>query len=201
MIEINFVPENLRKKRRSRTLLGRNLSFALPKEAVVGIVGGAVIFLLLVHLVLQFVIVGRYVQLKTLKREAGTMTQEKTNVDRVVQELKRLQDKEKSAEKIAGGKDISWSKILNRISDSLSRGVWLNRMTLNDTTLMINGSAVSKNKAEMINVHAFTTALKEDKEFMAFFSDLELGIIKSRMVGQTPVADFTIRADLKGNVP
>lgn len=201
MIEINLVPEHLRKKRRAKTVLGRNLSFALPQEAVIGLIAGAVILLLFVHITLQFFIVVRFVQLKGLRHKTSGMSTEKANVDGIVQELKRLQDKYKSVEKIAGGKDISWAKILNQISDSIPRGVWLNRMALNETTLMIQGSAVSKSKAEMINVHNFTTNLKADKEFMSSFSDLELGIIKSRMVGQTPIADFTIRADLKGGTP
>lgn len=195
MIEINLVPESLRKKRKSKALLGRNV--VLPREAVVGLVGGAVVVLLLVHVLLQFLISVKFVQHKDYKSQSEKMAAQKTNVDAVVQELKRLQGKYKSAGKIAGDKNISWARKLNELSDSLPRGVWMSRITLDGDTLLIQGSAVSKNKTEMINVHNFTSNLKADQVFMTSFSNLELGLIKSRTINQTPIADFTIRADIK----
>jgi Tfp pilus assembly protein PilN len=197
MIEINLVPEQFRKKKKSANIFGTGQAMALPKEVMIGIVSGLSLLLIMVHILLQFIIIIKFVQLKKYRNTSSRMSSEKTNVDRVVQELKNLQDKFKSVEQIAGGKDVSWSKKLNQLSDHLPRGVWLNRMTLDGSTLLIQGSAVSKDKTEMINVHNFTNNLKADGDFMASFNDLELGLIKSRMIGQTPVADFTIRADLK----
>jgi len=195
MIEINLVPEQLRKTRKSKTKFGSG--FSLPKEAVVGLIGGGIILLLLVHALLQFFITVQFVQHKQLKGESESLAGEKAGVEVVLKDLKALQTKFKSVEKIAGTESVSWSQKLSEISLNSPRGVWLNRITLDGKVLLIQGSAVSKNKAEMINVHNFTSNLKNSEVFMASFRDLELGLIKSREINVTPIADFTIRADLK----
>ncbi len=195
MIEINLVPQSLRKKKKSSGLLGRTL--VIPREAVVGLVGGIVALLLLVHIVLQSLITVRFVHHKKLQNDLSRIASQKTNVDRIVGELKDLRQRYQAIEAVAGEKNISWARKLNEISDNLPRGVWLNRIMLDGNTLLIQGSAVSKNKTEMINVHNFTSNLKASEAFMNDFRELELGLIKSRNVNLTPVADFTIRADLK----
>ena len=48
----------------------------------------------------------------------------------------------------------------------------------------------------MSNVHAFTSNLKNSKEFTQNLSNIELGLIKSRKINTTQVADFTITADV-----
>jgi len=195
MIEINLVPTSLRKRKKSSGLLGRTL--VIPREAVVGLVGGIVALLLLVHIVLQSLITVRFVHHKKLQSDLTRISSQKTNVDRIVSELKGLRERYQSIEAVAGEKNIVWSQKLNEISDNIPRGVWLNRIMLDGNTLLIQGSAVSKNKTEMIHVHNYTSNLKASEAFMSDFAELELGLIKSRKINLTPVADFTIRADLK----
>ena len=198
MIEINLVPEHLRKKRKSQGLTGGDVK--LPKETLIGLGGGVVALLLVLHILFQVFITTRFVQHRNYKSELDKIMPEKIKVDKILQELKALQAKAKNMDKITEGSNIVWSEKMQGISDNLTRGAWLNRITLENNALFIHGSSVSKDKAEMINVHKFTSSLKESEDFMKDFSNIELELIKSRKINVTQTADFIIKADLKESV-
>ena len=199
MIEINLLPLQLRKKRKGVNLVSR--SILLPRETVIALVGGFLFFVLFIHAVLQFVIAIKFVQIKRYERQLTRIAPDKANADRVIQELRVLQAKVKSIEGVAEQRKILWAKKLNEISDALPRGVWLTRLTFQDGILIMQGSAVSKSKNEMSNVHAFTASLKSSPGFTQNLSNIELGLIKSRKVNTTQIADFTISADVQQSVP
>ena len=194
MISINLVPEKKRRKKKRNAFLGGGLS--LPREAVVGLVGGIVALLLFIHIVLQLLITVKFVQHKKYEEEMKKIGVQKENSDLVLQKLKAKQAQYREIEAIATRSKILLSQKLNAISDSIPRGVWLNRISFDKDALLIEGSAVSKTATEMISVHDFTAKLKEKQGFAESFLNLELGLIKRRKVNTTPLADFTIKADL-----
>ena len=194
MIEINFLPPQLRKKRKTSNFVSR--SIVLPRETVIALTGGVLFFLLFIHAVLQFIIAIKFVQIKRYEKQLTRIAPEKSNADRVLQELRVLQAKVKSIEGVAGQRKISWAKKLNEISNALPRGVWLTRLTFQEGILIIQGSAVSKSKNEMSSVHAFSSNLRNDPSFSGNLNNTELGLIKSRKINTTQVADFTITADV-----
>lgn len=195
MIEINLVPEHLRKKWKPQAKAEEGIP--LFKEKIIGLGGGFLVLLLVVHGILQFIISNKFSKYEKYKKEWEEISPARTNVNRTISELKQLREKMKSMEEVTGGQKISWSRKLNEISDSLSRGVWLNRIVFSEETLLMQGSAVSKNKTEMISVHKFTSNLKNHEGFKEYFSNVELELIKSRRINMTSIADFTIRGDLK----
>ena len=195
MIEINLLPPQLRKKRKTANFVSQ--SIVLPRETVIALVGGVLFFLLFIHSVLQFVIAIKFVQIKRYERQLTKIAPEKASADRVVQELRTLQGKVKSIENVAGERKILWAKKLNQISDAVPRGVWLTRLTFQDGVLILQGSAVSKSKNEMSSVHAFTSNLKNQSGFTDYLTNIELGLIKSRKINTTQIADFTITADVQ----
>lgn len=195
MIEINLVPQHLRKKRRSRILIGGG--FFLPREIVAGMIGGIGVLLVIIHVILQFMIGVKYIQHRAYSLKLDRIAAQKGDVDQVFGNLKRLQNKMKTIESLLGKDYVLWSQKLNQISDVLPRGVWLTRLTLEDKALMIQGSSVSKESDQMIFVHNYTSQLKEDEAFAVSFKNMELGLIRSRKINGTPVADFTITAELK----
>jgi len=171
-------------------------SIVLPRETVIALMGGALFFLLFIHAVLQFVIAIKFVQIKRYEKQLAQIAPEKANADRIVQELRVLQAKVKAIENVAGQEKLLWARKLNAISNVLPRGVWLTRLTFQDGILIVQGSAVSKSKNEMSNVHNFTSSLKNDPLFNKNLGNVELGLIKSRKINTTQVADFTISADI-----
>ncbi|HLD70153.1 MAG TPA: hypothetical protein VJA17_05245, partial [Candidatus Omnitrophota bacterium] len=144
MIEINLVPPQSRRKPKGRGLLG--IGFNIPREVIIGLVGGLFLILLLISILLQTTIFIKFAQRKALSMEWEQILPSKTRVDAVLSQLRNLQSKVKSIENITGAEDIVWSTKLNDISDSVPRGVWIKSIIGNEQRLVIEGSSVRKIK-------------------------------------------------------
>jgi hypothetical protein len=192
MIEINFIPVQQRKKRRSQ-ILG---VIKIPLEIVIGSTLAVFLLLIMAHVGLLMINLWNFNYHQSLKREWDVILPAKENVDKVIKEMRELQAKEKSIDKITAGSRILWAMKLNILSDSIVRGVWLTRLRLNEGTLFIEGSGISKQNDQILGVHTFTANLKNDKAFVDHFSGIELDSIQRRYIGKTEVADFLIKAEL-----
>lgn len=195
MININLVPENLRKRRKTPLFSVNALN--LPKEAIVGMLGGLLVLLFAIHFLLQMVIFTRFIQHARAKKQWERILPEKQKVDVVINELRSLQNKLSSIDKITNEKKILWAQKLNALSDVVPRGIWFNKLTLDDRLLIIDGSAVSKTRDEMVSVGNFTSSLKADTNFMAGLNNLELGSIQRRQLKALDLVDFVITAKLQ----
>lgn len=133
-------------------------------------------------------------QLKKLKMAWAEIEPDKKGVDAVLQDLRKLQAQKKSVQEVLGEEKVVWSQKLNIISDSLPRGVWIQKVALTDDMLFVDGSAISKGNTGMFNVHSFMTALKDNKTFQENLKEMELGSIQRRMVDTVEIADFLITA-------
>ncbi|MEW5895481.1 MAG: PilN domain-containing protein [Candidatus Omnitrophota bacterium] len=191
MIDVNLMPGDKRKRRNRNGLLPSG--FVLPREVIIGLIGGFLVVLSLWHILLQVIVISRYVQLKGLEGRWEKLLPEKTEVDALIKELTQRQARIKTINQVRGDQGISWAQKLQAISMELPRGVWLRNLLFDEGTLLINGSSVSKHKVEMINVHTFVSKLKEDAGFMKGVQAVELESIKNREVAQVTVADFIIR--------
>ncbi len=192
MIEINLVPPHLQKKRKSRILEG----LEIPKELLIGIGGGAVALLILIHFILLIVNIGKFIEYKSLEKKWTQMSTLKQGVDSVVNESRGLQGRLTTFQELMGQSNILWSNKLNILSDTLPRGVWLKKIELSHKIFFLEGSAISRQGEEMINVHNFTSALKKDSVFLNNFRDLKLGSIQTRKFEKIEIADFSITTNL-----
>ena len=195
MITINLVPEDKRRKQKRGGFLPTG--FVLPREVIIGLIGGFLVLLALWHILLQGVIMVKYVQLKSLQGQWEKVLPEKKHVDAVIKELRERQARIKTIETVKADQNLAWAKKLQAISENLPRGIWLRRVSLENKDLFIAGSSVSKHKVEMITVHAFVKQLRESPVFMEGITVVELESIKSRPVGDISVADFVIRVVIK----
>lgn len=193
MIDINLVPENLRKKKRQAAPSAP--SKGLPKEVLIGIIGGSVFLLVLFSLGIQAFITIKIAKRNELKKQSDEIAPGKKNVDQVKKELAEMKVKVKTYEDALGKQQLFVAPKLNVLSDSLPRGIWLTKVALEGKFFIIEGSAVSKTKTEISEIHALASSLKESKEFMANLKNLELDMIKARSVDNLSVADFTIKAE------
>lgn len=192
MIEINLLPPNLKKKRK-RT--GKQESI-IPLEIVIGLGGGLIFLLIGVHVLLLLINLGKMASHQSLKMQWDTIQPAKQNVDKVIEEMRMLRKRYAAVETITEEKGAVWSQKLNIISDVLPRGVWLRKIALTTDVLFIEGSAISKKKQEMIDVHSFRGNLKEEGAFLKGLKDLELGSIQRRNVSNIEIADFLITCEL-----
>lgn len=194
MIEINLIPYSLRKNKKGKLSLKE---FNIPLEIVIGLGGGLIALLILVHVFLLVINIRNVAQHKEFKKKMEAVSPEKQRVEKVINELRTLQSTQKAVGDILPERKISWSQKLNILSDSIPRGVWLKRVNLEGDVLLIEGSAISTDNEAMINVHQFTSTLKSQREFLEHFNDLELGSIQRRKIRQMDIADFMITVRIK----
>jgi len=196
MIDINLVPEQLRKRRKNELLSGGLLN--IPKEVMVGIGGGIIVLLLAVDVLFFMAKIVKFAQYRHAKSKWEAILPDKTNTDAIKKELQDVQKEVKSMKDLMEGHNAVWSQKLNVISNSLPKGIWLRKVTLNDKQFFIEGTTVSKEQNEMSNVGTFVSSLKRDEEFMKNFDSVEVDYIQRRKNSETlEVADFTILAKLK----
>lgn len=196
MIEINLVPQNLAKRRkRSENSLGQG--FNMPKELIIGLVGGFFAILIIISVLLQISIFLRLAHLKSLRQQWQEMASTKANVDHVTSQLRSSQAKIKSMESVINIDAPKWAPKLSLISEVLPRGVWLNRIIVTDQRVVVEGNAMSKGKDEMINVHEFAASLRDKPVFMQHLDNLDVGSIQRRTIKTVDVVDFSITAQLK----
>ncbi len=196
MININLLPENLQKKKKG---IGQSLvSYGIPQEAVIGLVGGLTALMVIAIILLQIAIFTKWAQRTALKKQWEALLPQKEVVDKVLTELRMFKNKIESIEKVTTGKRIFWSPKLNAISDSIPRGVWLSLISLDNHVLLLDGSAVSKNLDEMISAGNFATNLKSHNAFMERLESLYVRSIQKRQIKSVEIADFLITIKLQG---
>lgn len=198
MIEINLVPENLRKKRKPAAAAGTAApSKGFSRETFLAIIGGFLFVLVIFSIGLQVYISMKIGKRNELKKDSDQIASGKKNVDQLKKEMGELKAKVKTFEDAIGKKQVYIAQKLNVVSDSLPRGVWLTKIALEGKFFIVEGSAVSKNKSEITDIHALASSLRESKEFMANLKNLELDMIKARPVeNNLSIADFTIKAEI-----
>jgi Tfp pilus assembly protein PilN len=190
MIEINLVPPDLRKKKKKRILPA---GFNIPLEVVIGIGGGVLVLLVCLDVFLVFLNIKKIAQHKDFKKQWEEVLPAKENVDSIISQMRDFKVKEEALAKMTNNdQGIVWAKKLNILSDSLPRGVWLNKVSVAEDIFFISGSAISRQKREMISVHSFAANLKKEKIFLEGFRGFELGSIERRNVSSTEIADFLI---------
>ena len=194
MIEINLIPYSLRKNKKGKFSFKE---FNIPLEIVIGLGGGLIVLLILVHVFLMVINIRNMAKHKEFQKEMEAVSPQKQQVEKILNELRSLQNTQKAVAEILPERKISWAKKLNILSDSIPRGVWLKRVSLEGDVLLIEGSAISTDNEAMINVHQFTSTLKSQRDFLEYFNDLELGSIQRRKIKQMDIADFMITVRLK----
>lgn len=193
MIEINLVPPELKRTKKAKAILG---GFDLPLEVVIGLGGGLIILLVFVHIGLLLINFGKIGEHKKLQAKWSEISPDKERIDAVINEKRTLESKINDIKKITEGDTVQWSQKLNILSNRLPRGVWLKKVALTDEMFFIEGSAISRQKQEMLSVTNFTSNLKKDENFLKDFADMDLGSIQRRTIKKIEIADFLITMGL-----
>ncbi len=170
----------------------------IPIEVVIGSCGGLFMLLIMAHIFLLMTNISKLNQHKQLKKEWDVLLPKKQEVEKVVNNMRAIKSKSDAIINVTGGEVIAWSPKLNIISDEIPRGVWLTKVALTDEMLFLEGSAISNNQDELINVHKFIANLTKQPKFLDHLYQLELGSIQRRAESNMDVADFLITMKIKG---
>ena len=193
MIEINLLPENLRKEKKK---LNINIPM-LPKKKLFKVLIGTAGILIIGHVLLTSTLVVKKIRLLRLTKHWEEIKPVKEKIDILKKDMNFAEDKTQAIEQLTTKAKIIWSEKFNLISNVIPDGVWLRRIFVSGQDLKIEGSAVSKSGEEMIAVGKFANNLKKEDRFYFDFKDIGVTSIKRRKIGSVEIVDFIITVSLK----
>lgn len=197
MIEINLLPEEMRKVK-----LIREMRFLNKKSLIIGL-GCLVLF----HIFLCTLAASSERRMVRLEQNWQDMGSQRKIIMALKQELSEINKKIPLIEGLISNR-ILWSEKLNLISNLLVGGVWLTNLSLvekqvstaeTSQLLIIKGSAASRTQEEPALIGKFMQNLKEETVFARDFEEIELGPIKKRRIGKTEVMDFILICRFKAD--
>ncbi|MBF0569553.1 MAG: PilN domain-containing protein [Candidatus Omnitrophica bacterium] len=195
MIRLNFIPENVRQK--SGDLFEDGLG-AIPREVIVGAMVAVLALLLVAHAVLGVAYLARSVEYGVLAGEWKSLQADQKTVVEVLDATKEAQAKLNALRPLMSESQVLWSQLINDVSGSVPKGVWLTQVALDKGVLGVYGNAVSQKKNEMLLVGNFVTTLKQKPSFIERVVSVDVDYSIHRRENSTlSVAEFTLKAKLK----
>lgn len=194
MIKLNFIPEQQRKQKVG--IVGEDFG-GVPGEVIVGVFAALVAFLILAHLAMAGITVYKLAANKILEARWNSMAADKKVCDDIAGKLQALQTRMNSLRPITSVPELHWAMLLNEISDSVPKGVWLRQLLFEKDTMILYGSSVSKMKTEMVETGNFVAALKAKPAIQESFTGVDVDSIQRRENMPVSVADFTLKAKRK----
>jgi Tfp pilus assembly protein PilN len=194
MIRFNFIPEQLRKERGG--ILSHGLG-GVPSEVLVGILVMVFGLLFLIHLSLVGVFLFEVGGHQVLQMRWNAMAADKKIFDDISNESKTIQNRLNSLKPITSQAGFGWSRLLNDISDSVPKGIWLRQIEFSKGLLTVSGSSVSKMENEMVAVGNFVAALKAKSGIRDYFIGIDVDSIQRREGVALSIADFRLKAKWK----
>lgn len=189
MIEINLLPAELRKSRKTPLL-------NIPKTKIFLLSLGA---FALLHFTVTALVTINTKRLSALKLTWSSLSKQRRAIQELKEELSQINSKVPFIEQLVRNR-ILWSKKMNLLSDSMVSGVWLNELSLETELtkrkgeplkyLVIRGSCASRAQDEPALIGKFLQNLKANSAFADDFAEIELGPIKKRIIGKTEIMDF-----------
>jgi hypothetical protein len=196
MIDINLIPAALRKNVRKNI----SSSINLPKEILLGVGMGLILLMVTVHVLLAVFWLVSVSRMPYYDSQWQKVLPDKKVLDGIYKESGDLKNKIARINNL-GDKSTLWSPKFNAISDSLPRGLWIRKMTLDKAGLTMEGSVVSKSKNEINNLSMFLSDLRQNAAFMKGFSSLEVNSIQGGKSNAIEVKDFSVVAKLPVEQP
>jgi Tfp pilus assembly protein PilN len=192
MIEINLLPEGLRKRQAFR--------FNLPKKYLQNAAFLVIGSLVCVHILIQtFIFIAGLMLANAEKRMASIQPQR-----RIADALEAQVQKYRSLEDLFGRESrtpLRSAPVLNFIARELPEGIWLSELSLFNGGAELKGSCFSADAREMSRIGEFLNALKQDARRQAVFSKLELSSVQRKKLGPTEIVEFIIRSGSKKQTP
>ena len=207
MIEINLLPEQLRKKESVKIALPE-----IPIKKTIFVALGA-IFGLQALFTLFTVFLG--FQEASYTRQIQALQDTNKEITRQKSETISIHNRLKDA-RAATSRKFYWSSLLNALSNSMTKGVWLrafyvsdmepksntsskpadpaptsDKKTTKDKFLIIEGSAVGAGQ-ETAFIGKFLKQLKDNPMFTNLFQDIKPSNINQRRIKEYDVYDFMI---------
>jgi len=188
MIEINLLPEELRKKK-SEFSFDLNMG---AEKLKFWIAGGAVGTLILIFTLIFTASFIRKAQIDGLLAREKDFSSKFSQVDSVNKEIVVLRAKMSALDQLTKRKFL-WTEKLNQLSDLVLPGIWFTHVyTDSENRLIIEGSVVSKSEEAMASVGKFMKNLKDDQQFFKDFKNIKLESVQRKNKEEKDIVDFKV---------
>jgi hypothetical protein len=188
MIEVNFLPHELRKKKKALP--------SVPAGVPLKIFSIALGILIGIHAILMLVSLGGKFYFARLTKKVSEKMPRSQEAANVTQEIRKLETEQTGIDKLFGNR-LFFAQKLNIISDVIPAGIWLNRLIVTETLFSLEGTVVSLKGDEMNLISSFLDSLKTNNNFSSDFEELALKSIQRRSIKATEVVDFIIAGLIK----
>lgn len=188
MIEINLLPEELRRK---KTEPAFSLDMGSGKMKILA-AGGAAGILVLIVIAFFLGTSIRNSQIDRLLAKEKNFSARFSRVDNINKEIALLRSKTAVLDQLTKRKFL-WAEKLNRLSDLALPGIWFTHVyTDAENRLIIEGSVISKSEEAMAFVGKFMKNVKDDQGFFRDFKSVKLESVQRKSKGERDVVDFKI---------
>ncbi len=193
MIEINLLPEELRKKKSAG-----GASQAAGLELALYAVPVIIALLALIHVYLGILAAGKTMAVSAVERKWRALEPQKKQIELLKnaglsEDVKALRDKI--------GRSMSVAEKFSRMNQLVPDGIWFNEAFLSAAQLEIKCSAVSAFSGdEMGLINDLMSALKKDPAFMKGVLFVDSGAASRRQAGSVEVVDFVLTVTFSADV-
>ena len=196
MIEINLLPEELRKKDTLKLMLPD-----LPIGKILWIVFGV---FFICQIGLSIFAFYEKARISAVQAEINRLSRETEKTVRYKADILAIRGRLKEISGLTDRK-FFWTRLMNSISDSTTKGVWLSALSVSEeqqdagggpskkTThfLQLTGSAVGQGE-ETAYIGKFIKQLKDDPLLGDLFTEIKLSNINQRKIRDYDVYDFVL---------
>ena len=195
MIEINLLPDELKKQHRKKEPMEIDVS-RIPWR-LIGII--CVVALIALQALGGLLLAVKTNSLKGLDIKLQELDPNYKVAQSLKLEMRQLNSKLSAINELTS-KSIIWSKKMSDLSQVVTEGIWLNELALltsqgpkNEQTMLLTGSAISYPEGEEAAILAnFINSLKSHLGFFESFQDIQLDSSQMRKIGTVDVMDFKI---------
>lgn len=208
MIEINLLPEDLRKKESIKVTMPE-----IPVKKTVFMSVGALIAIQVLLTVAGFIV---FLKDNAYTREIQQLKESNKEIARQKKETEDIMNRFKEIRGVVNRK-FSWTSLLNAVSNSMTKGVWLRSLYVTEEDpktsmdkarggepdkpgtnryLVLEGSAVGQGQ-ETAFIGKYLKEVKDTPYFNDLFLDIKPYNINQRRIQDFDVYDFTIYCKFK----
>ncbi len=206
MIEVNLLPEELRKKEAPK--------FVLPEMPNVRTLFIALVVFFGAQVLLIIFAVFQGIEFSSVKKSVAALTEQNKTIILQKSEIAAMRSELKRIKSLTE-KKLFWSSLLNALSDSMTKGVWLRKLSVTEElrkatppagkgsrsskmvrTLSLEGSIISPGQ-ETAYIGKFIKELKSHPVFNELFDQIELSNIHQKKIKEFDVYDFVLACVFK----
>lgn len=191
MIEINLLPEEERKRKKSEGGIPK-IGIKFPTNLGFFVSIGVAILLFIIIFIIHFSQVGQINQLKKKitekQNELKKLQEEVAKVEKMKQKESEINAKMETIKNLVSGK-FAYAQLLDKINQLLPEYVWLEELTVKDKRLILKGKTFSN-----LMITDLLTNLKKETEY---FDNFTLKDIVNKPEGGYDIISFEINCTYK----